>query len=322
MDAAGAKSCVRRWIGGLSASAAVASAAVGVLAAAAQADHARPAVSWALDRINQRQLPLDGKVDHEGTGTGVTIYIIDTGVRSSHPDLAGRVTAIGDFFAADPGTNVDDCAAPDGHGTLNASLAAGTRFGVAPRARVAVLKAAGGDRCEGTATATERAVDWITANAQAPAVVNISFRFDAGSLNAAIHRSIAAGFLYTLSAGTAGEVTRYWGAQLPGEAVIVAGTDRTDRAMRADYGPRLTLFAPAVAVTGAGTRDDGAGWTPTRAQSGDSYAAPLAAGAAALYVERHPGATPRDIRAALLAAATPGVVTNPGASPNRMLFVP
>ena len=84
-----------------------------------------------------------------------------------------------------------------------------------------------------------------------PAVVNISFRFEDASLNDAIHASIEAGFVYTLSAGTAGNVSRYWGSQIPNEALVVAGTDRDDTAKRDDYGPALTLFAPAPDLAAA-----------------------------------------------------------------------
>lgn len=288
---------------------------------------AAPAGNWALDRINQRQLPLDANGAHGGTGTGVTIYVIDTGVRGDHEQFRGRIQSIGDFFpptaptSAKLGGTTDDCAAPDGHGTLNASLAAGSTLGVAPGATIAVLRAAGGAGCEGTADAARRAVDWITANGRTPAVVNLSFRFSDTALNEAIVRSMAAGFTYTLSAGTAGEVTRYWGTSVPALALVVASTDDRDTALRDDYGPALTLFAPAVSVTGASRRGPDVTTTPTRDRSGDSYAAPLVAGAAALYLEAHPRATPREVREALIANATTDVVRNAGQSPNRLLFL-
>ncbi len=293
----------------------------GVVGAAAE-----PA-NWALDRIDQRHLPLDGRpFEPGGTGVGIEIYVIDSGVRIAHPAFGGRAEPIGDFFGgplppdAAP-ADVSDCASPDGHGTLNASLAAGSPFGVASAARVRVLRAAGGPTCDGTPEATRRAVEWITAHGRTPAVVNLSFRFADAALNRSIHASTAAGFLYTLSAGSAGDVTKYWGPTLPGETLIVAGVDDRDVATRSDYGAALSLFAPAVSVTGAGLRDGGKGWTPARDQSGDSYAAPLVAGVAALYLERHPRATPREVREAILAAATTGVVKNPGQSPNRLLHV-
>jgi subtilisin family serine protease len=192
---------------------------------------------------------------------------------------------------------------------------------VAPRASIAALRAAGGRSCQGEARAVQRAVEWITRHGERPAVVNLSFRFADAELNAAIHASIEAGFLYTLSAGTAGDVTKYWGTTLPGEAIIAAGIDATDTALRDDYGPGLTIFAPAVSVTGAGLRDEGRGFTPSRQESGDSYAAPLVAGVAALYLQRHPDASPAEVRRAIIDSATMGAVKNPGRSPNRLLHL-
>ena len=272
-----------------------------------------------------------------GNGRGVTIYVIDSGVRLDHPEFGGRAFAVGDFFRGVPAASnpvpgdiaaaaavadsVADCAAPNGHGTLNASLAAGATFGVANGASLGVMRASGDSACESSPEATRRAVEWITRHGRKPAVVNISFRFADAGLNDAIHQSIAAGFVYTLSAGTAGDVTKYWGESLPGEALIAAAVDANDTAMRDDYGRQLTLYAPAVSVTGAGRQDHGTGWTPTREQSGDSYAAPLVAGVAAVYLEAHPQASPPEVREAIIAAATSGAVRNPGQSPNRLLHV-
>ena len=298
-------------------------ATVGLLATVGLAAFAQnePA-NWALDRIDQRQLPLDHRYTGRTGGDGVTIYIVDTGVRMSHPEFGHRAQVVGEFVTGSPGgRDGDDCSVPDGHGTLNASLAAGASFGVAPHAALQVLRAAGGATCTGDPNAVMRAVDWITSHGQKPAVVNISFRFAHEGLNAAIHRSIRAGYVYTLSAGTAGDVTKYWGTVLPGEALIAAGTDASDTPLRDDYGPALTIFAPAVSVTGAGLRDEGRGFTPTREKSGDSYAAPIVAGVAALYLERHPTASPAEVRRAIIDAATTGVVKGAGQSPNRLLHL-
>src|SRR2546430_9458205 len=127
-----------------------------------------PAVPWALDRIDQRALPLDGKFVRNGDGRGVHAYIIDTGVRRTHREFGPRVDWVGDFLSGSPGNGeADDCDPPQGigHGTHVASVLAGASYGVAPRARIHALRIL---PCTGTTRtdldATIRAVDWITAH--------------------------------------------------------------------------------------------------------------------------------------------------------------
>ena len=79
------------------------------------------------------------------TGTGVTIYVADTGVFKDHTDFTGRISVIGNFFTnpTNPASDVSDCNFEwDGHGTHSASYAAGTNHGVATKASISVLSAA------------------------------------------------------------------------------------------------------------------------------------------------------------------------------------
>ena len=175
--------------------------------------------------------------------------------------------------------------------------------------------------CTGTTrtdfAAAVRAVDWITAHGRHPGIVNISpARFETAdsALDDAVRRSIAAGFLYVLSAGGVGNVTAF-SPQRVSEAVVVGSTSKTDAAVTGGYGAGLTLFAPGVAIPGAGNLGD----TATFTADGDSYAAPLAAGVAAVYLQHHPSAAPAEVKHAILAAATPGVVVNPGKAANLLL---
>jgi hypothetical protein len=178
-----------------------------------------------LDRIDQRTLPLDGRFVPPGDGTGVHAYVIDTGVRRTHRELAGRVDWIGDFTTGTGdrlGTdNADDCdpgSSPErGHGTHVASILAGRTFGVARAVHIHALRIL---PCTGTTrtdfVAAVRAVDWITAHGSKPAVVNISparFETPDRALDAAIGRSILAGYVYVLSAG--GVPTRHNGSRQP-----------------------------------------------------------------------------------------------------------
>jgi subtilisin family serine protease len=272
-------------------------------------DVQRPA-TWGLDRIDQRDLPLDTAYTYRDRAAGVHAYVIDTGLAAGHPDFGGRASL--DFDAIVGPNPGGDC---HGHGTHVAGTIGSATWGVAKGVRlhgVRVISCWG----SGQGTSIIAGVEWVTRNHVKPAVVNMSIGVRPGTaLESAVRRSIAAGITYTVAAANDNKDACGSSPALVPEAITVGATTNTDaRPPWSNWGPCLDLFAPGLEITS--TVPGGTG-----VMSGTSMAAPHVAGAAALYLADHPGATPAGVRDALVAAATKGRITNPGpGSPNALLY--
>jgi subtilisin family serine protease len=274
-----------------------------------------PAPSWGLDRIDQRDLPLDNAYTSATGAAGVTAYVIDTGIRRTNADFGGRASAIG-FDAIGDGQNGNDC---NGHGTHVAGTIGGTVYGVAKQVALVPVRVLA---CNGSGTYSQviAGIDWVTANHAPNAVANMSLGGGASSaLDTALANSVASGVTYAVAAGNSNaDACTASPARAP-SAITVGATTNTDvRASYSNYGTCVDLFAPGSSITSDWNTSD----TATNTISGTSMASPHVAGSAALYLGDHSGASPATVTAALLGAATTGHVTSAGAgSPNLLDYV-
>ncbi len=285
--------------------------------------------SWGLDRIDQADLPLNQSYTYPNVGAGVNIYILDTGIRLTHSDFGGRAQYVpngsGGNFVGDTRPDAADC---HGHGTHVAGTAAGASYGVAKGAR---LWAARVVDCQGSGNVSMAiaAVDWVTANAAKPAVVNMSLGYgDVQSLRTAVENSVAAGVVYAVSAGngdffgTPQNACSGSPAGAPNALTVGATTSSDAESSFSNYGTCVDILAPGSAITSAWYNSN----TATNTISGTSMSSPHVAGAAALYLGANPSATPAAVMTALKNNAIVGTInlhsrSLSGGTANRFLNV-
>lgn len=269
---------------------------------------------WGLDRIDQADLPLNGKYTYNTAGTGVKVYLIDTGIDGANADFGGRVLA--GSTAISDGRGSSDC---NGHGTHVAGIIGGATHGVAKNVQlvpIRVLDCSG----SGFTSNTILALNWVAKQHRAgtPAVVNLSLSGGYSQAeNDAVNRLIRDGVTVVVAAGNNNDdACSYSPASVPA-ALTVAASNSSD--LRADFSNRgncVDLYAPGVDVVSAAV---GGG---SEMMSGTSMASPHVAGAAALILSKHHSYSPARVAAQLKGLSASGrIVGNPSGTPNRLLNI-
>jgi len=258
-------------------------------------------LSFALDRIDQRTLPLDRTYKHFGSGRGVTVYVFDGGILETHPDLQGRVRRGYDAFPNEEHL----CNA---HGTAVAGAVAGKTLGVAPDAEIVDVKMVECRKMRGTIDAIVRGATWVLEDhAKHPghrAIANWSFIADTATtipaLDSMVKKLLAAGIPVIVSAGNLEmDACHISPGNSPGAIVVGASRVRRptsgdatmvdERAPGTAFGNCIDVFAPGDSVLLPSM--DGQQRSTEQLWTGTSMAAGYVSGAIALYLEAHPFAT-------------------------------
>ncbi len=269
--------------------------------------------TWGLDRIDQRDRPIDTQYHYNSIGLGVDAYIIDTGIFATHTQFTGRLKSGYNVIVDGNGTN--DC---NGHGTHVAGTVGGTTWGVAKGVSlipVRVLNCAG----SGTVSGVIAGIDWVANSTARPAVANMSLGGGKSTaMNTAVKGAVNKGVTMVVAAGnSSANACNYSPASEPSAITVAASNSSDAKPSWSNFGTCVDIFGPGVSITSAWITNT----TAATIISGTSMASPHVAGVAALALQANPSATPAAVTTFLIYNAALSKLTSIGrGSPNRLVF--
>lgn len=278
------------------------------------------ALPTGVDRINAETKTVNG--------TGIEVAVIDTGIDLTHPDLQANI--LGGKNCVPRSSSYAD---GNGHGTHVAGTIAAINntigvVGVAPKAKLWSVRVLDNNG-SGTWSSVICGIDFVTSQASHIRVANMSLGGTGTSDNcasptvSALHRaicnSVAAGVTYVVAAGNeSDDVKNHVPAAYPEVIAASALTDSNGKACGggastgygaddafASFSNYATLLADTGRIIGAPGVNILSTWKGggLNTISGTSMATPHVSGAAALYLQAHPGSTPAQVLAGLLGVA-------------------
>ncbi|KAI0778227.1 serine protease [Trametes elegans] len=265
---------------------------------------------WGLQRIsqaaklsNQDTSDLSFTYTYDSSaGSGVDIYIVDTGIFTSHSEFGGRARwgkTFGGYADADG----------NGHGTHVSGTAAGTTYGVAKKANLIAVKVLS-DGGSGTVSDIISGLSWVGQQATAsgrPSIASLSLGGGASSaLDSAVTALTTQGVHVTVAAGNSNtDAGNTSPARAPAVVTVGASTIADARASFSNYGSIVDIFAPGQNVISAWN----GGSTDTNNISGTSMATPHIAGLIATLISRNGNSSPASISSKLQSLSTKGALS-------------
>lgn len=260
---------------------------------------------WGIDLVDGR---FDQKYTYTYSGNGVTVFVFDTGIMSTHDEFTtGRVTC---------GLNVvteEVCEDLKGHGTHIAGTVGGKTYGLARKVslvNVKVLDKTGG----GTVSKVLQGLEYVALqkllSPSTPMIIGLSLGSNySATFNDAVTRCVDAGIIVVVASGNEQVDACTTSPSSAEKAITVGGMDVTLlRPVWSNYGDCVNLYAPAVAVLSA--TYDSKDKKKTTYRSGTSMAVPHVVGVIAMYLEWNPQLTPDNINEYLMMDSTYGILMN------------